>query len=358
MSPDVQERTCPNCGHPLRPGDRHCSSCGQKQIKQYPAFREIVTDFLDSVLNLNSKLYNSLRNLVIPGQLTIEYFKGRRAGFYPPIRLFFISMLGFYTLMGLLYLPRLDDITITRNQVEQHERREQLEVLIDTTRSEINRDTGIFKGHASVIDSFSNLLKDNIHPQFDTAPVPPTASSSGEGGLNVQISSTIDSIPVEEIITLEPDSLIRKYQITRAWDKLMIRQFHRMLQDTGAMFRFIIGNTTWMLICLIPFLALGMKLFYYRRKRYYIEHVVFLFHYHAFLFVFLILLFAGASVFPGIIEWMAFLFLLGFLWTAMYRYYGNRVIKTTLKFFILLLFYCFTLILFTLITGFISFLIF
>jgi hypothetical protein len=318
----------------------------------------MVGEFFDSVLNLNSKLYRSLGNLVIPGQLTIEYFKGKRAGYYPPIRLFFISMLGFYTLMGLLYLPRLDDITITRNQIEQRETRDKLAALLDTTRSEISKDPGIFHGHESVIDSFSRLLMENTYQQFDTVPIPPNAPSSGDDGLELAFSSTIDSIPIEDIITMEPDALFSKYQITRAWDKLMIRQFHRMLQDTGAMFRFLIGNTTWMLICLIPCIAIGMKFLYYRRRRFYIEHVVFLFHYHAFLFVFLILLFAGAKILPGIIEWMAFFSLLGFLWTAMYRYYGNGVMKTTLKFFILLLLYVFTLILFTLITGFISFLIF
>ena len=58
--------------------------------------RQIVRDFFDDVLDLDTRLLRSIRPLLLrPGLLTREYLAGRRARYAPPLRLFLLATLLF-----------------------------------------------------------------------------------------------------------------------------------------------------------------------------------------------------------------------------------------------------------------------
>ena len=81
---------------------------------------------------------------------------------------------------------------------------------------------------------------------------------------------------------LTADSMIQKYQIKGFADKVLFKQLHKLMKDPESLIYKMIGNLTWMMLIFIPSMALIFKLLYVRRKKYYVEHLVFLFHTHAF----------------------------------------------------------------------------
>jgi len=90
-------RHCPNCGEIV--DNKFCPTCGQENREFKATFIEMIREYFSHVLNLDSRLYMTIKFLLLkPGLLTIEYFKGRRESYISPLRLYLIiSMLYFLT---------------------------------------------------------------------------------------------------------------------------------------------------------------------------------------------------------------------------------------------------------------------
>ncbi|MDG2177116.1 MAG: DUF3667 domain-containing protein [Gammaproteobacteria bacterium] len=91
----------------------YCPQCGQKSDTHILAFRELLAEFADDLLNMDSRLWRTLGPLVIhPGKLTNEFIAGKRMYYLPPFRLYLIlSLLFFLFLMIALFFPKSLSIT-------------------------------------------------------------------------------------------------------------------------------------------------------------------------------------------------------------------------------------------------------
>jgi len=67
-----------------------CPYCSQKNTNGKIRVRSFLAVFVNQVFNIESKLFKTLRDLFIPGKLTIEYFKGRHQTYFHPLRLFIV----------------------------------------------------------------------------------------------------------------------------------------------------------------------------------------------------------------------------------------------------------------------------
>jgi hypothetical protein len=111
-APSLPAGPCTNCGDE-RPG-RYCPSCGQARRERVVSLREMLADFLDDQLSLNSRLPRTVGLLLTrPGMLTEEYLQGRIARYIRPLRLylgasvlFFLLLPVYALLLKLLYLRR------------------------------------------------------------------------------------------------------------------------------------------------------------------------------------------------------------------------------------------------------------
>jgi len=94
-TPDVTAPECPNCGA-LRIG-AYCAVCGQKAVPLNPTLKYFVHELTHELLHLDGKIFRSVRLLLTrPGFLTREIFRGRRASYISPIRLYLTaSILSF-----------------------------------------------------------------------------------------------------------------------------------------------------------------------------------------------------------------------------------------------------------------------
>lgn len=261
---------CPNCGSSLI--THYCAHCGQENRDYHIAFHRLVLDFLGDNFTFDSRLFRSLKPLLLrPGQLTRDYMDGRRARHIPPLRMYlFISILFF----ALLASGSLAD-------------------------AGLEREAG--------------------------AAAPENVVTADDSGGAVRLNG-------EELTG-----------ISEEWDPWLQRVARnaRLYGENQALFvQKFLNRLPVAMFVMLPIYALLLKLLYLFSRRYYMEHLIFAFHVHAFTF----LVFIGLEIWSS---WLApalgvtmhwsvvtaiTLWIMLYPWFAMRRTYGQGWWMTTLKY--------------------------
>lgn len=354
-------RSCRNCGEPL-PGDaRYCPKCSQKYTDGRITLRELWHDFVESFLNFDAKIFRTLKALFIPGQLTNEYFKGRHIAYIPPVRIFLIMAVFHFAVLGFSDFKAFN-INVIEEQGETDLRRAAYQATfldqLDTAKQKVMKkfDNNITVRRA--LDTLSHQFKD---ARTDTADL---------GYLDFRRDFTTKGqelrIAQKDIYELSFDEIAERYHIHGFLEKMQVRQSLRLISENANFSTFLLGKLIWMVLLMMPALALVLKLLYIRRRKYFVEHLVFSFHYHAFAF-----LIVGVAI--AITGWFnnpnpkddaplpmifAFLLTMIYLFIAMRRVYKQGFWKTFIKFNILNFSYIFIFILFFTLTAVVSVLLF
>ena len=90
--------------------------------------------------------------------------------------------------------------------------------------------------------------------------------------------------------------VLRRVQGRRCWRRArnyakLRERCAKIAEDGGAeLGKSVVHNMPRAMFVFLPLLALVMKLLYWRPKRYYVEHLLFLIHNHAFVFLLLTML--------------------------------------------------------------------
>jgi hypothetical protein len=141
------------------------------------------------------------------------------------------------------------------------------------------------------------------------------------------------------------DSLMQAYNITGFWQKLVVRQQVRLLKRGDNFVFYILSNTLWMMLVMMPMLALVLKLIYVRRNYLYFQHLIFSFHVHSFqflLFALVVLLdrWVGEETY-GMVIGVAFVAAFIYTLLALKRFYQQNWLKTLAKYFLISILYFF-----------------
>ena len=124
-SPHEPSHACTNCGHAN--AEVFCARCGEKQPDHHDvSLGHFFHELAHEVLHLDSKLFRTMRVLITrPGELTADYFAGRKTRYITPLRLFltiFALQLIVYTICKPVALYSLSNMlqvapnpTATRN---------------------------------------------------------------------------------------------------------------------------------------------------------------------------------------------------------------------------------------------------
>jgi Protein of unknown function (DUF3667) len=141
-----------------------------------------------------------------------------------------------------------------------------------------------------------------------------------------------------DLLDLENDEIIQKYKIEGFWNIRFAKRFILMRQQGGAMLHTFMGKFLWIIsFSLLPTAAF-MYLLYWRQKRYFSEHVVWLLHINCLIFI-LFPLVGIATVYheSDVADWIILPFLIGAFiapFVALKRYYKQSWGKTIVKGFI------------------------
>ncbi len=328
---------CLNCGIAL--SGQYCGNCGQRARSRLISMWELLSDAFGDLFELDSRIWRTLGPLLVrPGKLTYEYLQGRRTRFMPPFRTYLVlSILFFLVLLfdpkenfGIFFEPtdeqaqQSDDDASKDSEV----RNEVIEELIaegllpaDAMRS---RPTGETRGEAAS-GAATNEVWDGLGITVTTD------DPEDEAGEDCSDWS-LDDVEAEA-----PEWLARR--LTR--ERLQALCEKVVADDGAALVEKLKDNIPAALFVLLPLMAFVLKLLYPLSKRYYVEHLLFVIHFHAFFFLILILqmlfsrlgdLLALPESIIAIILVTTSLYIPVYLYKAMRRVYGQRHLVTVPKF--------------------------
>ncbi len=316
---------CLNCGTHLR--GQYCGNCGQRARSRLISLWELIRDAFGDLFELDSRLWRTLVPLMIrPGQLTHDYLQGRRARFMPPFRMYLVLSLLFFLVaffdpretFGIFYEPQ------TLEDASDADRLEPAEVA-DEVRRDLAEE-GIIIGAPGGLEE--------------------SGEENGEG-LNIRINgedgATADC-QVDEFQIDGPEWLKRRLTPER-----LVHICEQIKKDNGRQFvQNLYDNVPIALIVLLPIMAFVLKALYPLSRRYYVEHLLFFVHFHAFMFLILtlqILIGRLNSALPtpeaiGVLLIVAASFYVPvYLFVSMRRVYGQGRLLTTTKYVVLTISY-------------------
>ena len=115
MEQNSRSSHCQNCGEPLT--GPFCAACGQKDEERILPLKHLLHEVFHDIVHLDARFFGTLKLLLRPGALTLEYLQGRRARWFPPFRLYLTVSLMFFALAALN--PSGKGISITYNKPAQ-----------------------------------------------------------------------------------------------------------------------------------------------------------------------------------------------------------------------------------------------
>jgi len=316
-------RHCLNCAAPLPDGGHYCPECGQKDSPSRVPAREILGEFFSTVLSWDHRLWQTLRVILRPGQLTRVYFQGKRASYIAPARLFLFAVLLHLAVINFFLSPDLfkseDTQRIGRELVDlDHTIRE-----LRDWRGKLAEERPADPGQLEAADSLLRTLEDRFRVMHDKRTI----------SINLPlVSDQTLVLPIFELETGDPDSLCRRHGIHSVTGRVFIHQLLKAYRHPRNFGNFVVARLSWMIFLLVPLMALVLFGLYWRRPYYYIEHLIFTMHVHVVAFLAVSLgLILDAWLDQSLTGWF-FLASLVYTLLALKRYYGQGWWRTGLKF--------------------------
>ena len=290
---------CQNCGTPLL--GEHCYACGQPVKGLVRHFGSILGDFLDSVFNIDARVFRTLWPLwARPGYLSCEYFAGHRIRFVSPVRLFvFLSIVTFFVAQLTLdfgndvvnFNSNNDDgiaAATTVAQVEQ--RRDAALAELEKAKVEARNAPGASAGldvAATQIRAQAQRRIERLRAAENSGKPVPAADAGDDDSLSFN-GRPWDAKTNPLRVSWLPEFANRwiNVQVGHAKDNIKrMKQDHSLFKDA---FLSAVPST---LFVMMPVFALMLKLAYVFRRRLYMEHLIVALHSHAFLCVSLLAIF-------------------------------------------------------------------
>ena len=310
---------CLNCGTELK--GPFCYFCGQPDRNFMRFFPVLLRDLMEDLLDLDSRFIRTMKPLLFkPGRLTRDYMEGRRFRYAPPMRLYIFSSIVFFLLAALLSSDWISigssvdengNIQVVGDHADE---RQEIEEALKNMPPEAQQKIDVEKTLSELKDKDVTVGSDAFKVediQFNDEPwnreTNPVDIKWLPGWLNDRINDEIEESPHKaEQINENPNLIIDK-----VFDILPATMF-----------------------VLLPMVALIFKFWYLFAKRYYIEHLIFSLHNHAFIFVSLIVILLAnlaqtqlaAYDYPVASDTMGWLAIVIGMWIPVYMLISLRVV--------------------------------
>jgi len=281
---------CLNCGTVLQ--GPFCHYCGQPDKNLMRFFPVLLRELLEDFMDFDSRFMRTLKPLLFrPGKLTRDYLDGRRFRYVPPLRLYIFSSLAFFFLAALITTDAIrvnpdlsggdSGLSIQFDAEEQQEFDAAMEELAQTRpqiAAEIRRQVEAARPPGSEEEAPPAEAQDN--PSF---PDNPEFNFNGEPWDRETNPLEIPMMPgwFNDWINDEIADSPRKGREIAENPNLFTDKMFDVLPAT--------------MFVLLPLVALLFKFWYLFSKRYYLEHLIFALHNHAFIFTLaVVMLLTGA----------------------------------------------------------------
>ena len=297
---------CANCGTPG--SDRYCGHCGQRLDVHLHSVGHFVGEAAEVLTHSDSSLWSTLWPLLVrPGELTREFFAGRRARYLQPFRLYLVASV---LLVAVNSLPGGHDFS----------------------RPAARQAPAAAPGHARA-------------PVVAAAPTPAPAHVGAREADSADAAAGAAGNELE-LKAGDCSNVTSDARWMQRFIPTLAATCRSIVADNGReLGRALMHNAARAMFVFLPLLAGFMKLLYWRPRRYYLDHLLLLLHNHAFIY----LLFAtyGLARHWLYADWIESLlglavgiYCMRYLYKSMRLYYGQGRALTLAKYVVLGGAYC------------------
>jgi hypothetical protein len=364
--------SCLNCGHTLDISDRYCPNCAQINSTKKLALRDFVDEFLNSVINYDSRLWQTFYALLLrPGKITTDYIAGKRISYTNPFR--FLLSLAFIYFILFAYknnfnqldqeVKNLDErmlggpITVDFGNDPEQPVSALITNQLDSLAPGQLQDTSAQKA-VQLLDS---IVKNDPNIP-DTFKALDSLQSSGKLDSLVHRDSLMLSNPKQYFDLLETRSSfgnflekvefftrllhnsyletfeegVDRYDVEDTfWNRLSFQfagSVLKTIQEPGNFINGLFSRLPFVVFFFLPLFTIFIFLVYIRKNFTYTDHLIFSFHNQSLLFILLILSML-IDMMLSIDSSGIFVLIFGiYLYKAMRKFYGQNRWKTILKF--------------------------
>lgn len=282
----VSTENCLNCGEVLT--GQHCSHCGQRAKVRVLSLWGLTRDVLGDLLDWDSRVWRTLKPLAFkPGLLTQDYLRGRRANYTPPFRMYLILSVAFFVLASLGNDPG------AAFELDSGEDGPNLQMKIgdgepdapDATSAGQVQSAPAAPGGTSKLDPETQRLVDALvqrAPEKDRARVR-TELEAELGKLTPE-----QIAPVRKVLNdpcSEENFRVDIGPLGEQYGPRLREACRRIAADTPSFGRAAYENIPKMMFLFLPLIGVVLYMLYLGSGRYFVEHLLFVVHYHAFFFL-------------------------------------------------------------------------
>ncbi len=370
---------CGNCKTAIGT-DEYCSKCGQKNTDGRISIGEFFSVLVNTIFNLESKFFQTIRDIFRPGKLTNEWFKGRHKPYFHPVRLFIVTALILIAALSLFVtennsfstgdFEKAQEETFRKAFINEIDNYSTLYLNDKTSKMVLDsliktmRQGKIDSGRKTIAsfgkkNNFSNLedktteeiialYKTDLGAELTDSILNVVKSNRRISRDSIELNNLVGDaerrlISNEDFLNLSPNEIADKYEIIGFFKRLHFKQRIRLQKSGKNLLPFVLGNSLWVALLMMPFLAIILKLLYFRREYFYVEHLIFSFHVHAFAFIIFSIICVCLKwiYFHPLIVLFGFLLLFIYLYKSLRRVYQQGKGKTFIKLLIANIIYLF-----------------
>lgn len=307
---------CLNCGSNLQIDDQFCPRCGQKVDRNDLRLGSVFSEFFENYLSFDTRLGRTIIPFFFkPGYLTAQFINGVRRNYANPFRLYIFSSIFFFFCLSskignsdsvnnepIIKVGKSEMADFKELSADEKDKLSTAmpSVLIDKVnklkdssfvaaikQQDLSDQQLIY----SVLDDSSlnrlGLLRDTLSQKRKTVQLNWTKNDDNSI-VNMDINfDKIKEYRYNKEYTDEMlyDSLMNGMESSWTEELILKRAIHVYRADSRSLTKFIIGNLSLAMFVLIPLFALFLKLFYYRRNKYYVAHLIHTIYLQSFAFI-------------------------------------------------------------------------
>jgi hypothetical protein len=297
------ENDCLNCGATLQ--GKFCHVCGQENLEIKESFGHLMNHAVSDYFHFDDKFFNTLKPLLFkPGKLTNEYMAGKRASYLHPVKMYiFISFIYFV----LLFSDKVQTSNIPAKPITNEQ----------TTKAD------------SIVAKNPNLTDEQKKDIYNTYNYIIVKDKNGKGNDTVYHG-------LQGMTKITKDTSYSQYLLNQSklpagkrdgfLTKLLVKKvFHLKKQENGSntLMETFYHDAPKMMFLLLPIFALILKVTFRKNHKFYVEHLIYSFHLHCFIFLLLTFFMLVELAVPA--SW-DFVNIIAFILIVWYVYRSLRVV--------------------------------
>ena len=349
---------CRNCGTPLT--GKFCMECGQKNHTYVAPLWNVLHDFAATHFGFDTKFFHSIVPLLFrPGFLSNEFCLGHEERYVKPFRMYLFTSIVFFFLAAIFW-PQLGvndgssngahtklpigaevahkpDPGLTRVAIQKALQQVAAEPIAPANKAFAR---SVLEDELAALDvppAASKAAPAAAGTARKPAPAAVKAPPAASGGFDIDTGDA--NVGKIHVNTAEPG----KAEV----DNSVTQLFMAAKDNPDEFKKRFVQNLPKLMFVLMPLIALFLKLFYIGSKRYLTEHFVFTLHFHAMVFVVMLLVMLMGSLAKhfvwaaplksaGTVAWW---YIAIYLFLALRFFYRQGWFMTGLKFFMLFISY-------------------